>query len=263
MELGFIMKYLAEHEIEKFNQMGYLVKKKLFNYDEILEIRKWVYRYMEKKPEDWENGKEMAYYETSLDNDSRILTRLENFIDYDENFYELAHSEKIMKCVEELLGEPCVFFKEKINFKNPGGAGFNPHQDAISRWDDFAKSFMNALICTDEGTIENGCLEVAPSFHNKGFLGPYDSPIPDKFLKEMKFEPLEHSLGDVVFFDGFTPHQSKQNKTEKPRTNVYFTYNKLSEGDHRLEYFARKRRELPPDNERGKNFKDSPLHNYK
>ena len=52
MELGFIMKYLAEHEIEKFNQMGYLVKKKLFNYDEILEIRKWVYRYMEKKPED-------------------------------------------------------------------------------------------------------------------------------------------------------------------------------------------------------------------
>ena len=38
MELGLIMKYLAEHEIEKFNQMGYLVKKKLFNDDEILDV---------------------------------------------------------------------------------------------------------------------------------------------------------------------------------------------------------------------------------
>ena len=76
----------TKHLIEKFKQDGFLVKKKFFDENEISEIRKWVYRYMEKKPEDWENGKEMAYYETSLDNDSRILTRLENFIDYDKNF---------------------------------------------------------------------------------------------------------------------------------------------------------------------------------
>ena len=263
MELGFIMKYLAEHEIEKFNQMGYLVKKKLFNYDEILEIRKWVYRYMEKKPEDWENGKEMAYYETSLDNDSRILTRLENFIDYDENFYELAHSEKIMKCVEELLGEPCVFFKEKINFKNPGGAGFNPHQDQISRWETYAKHFINVLICTDESTIENGCLEVSAGFHKMGLLGPVDQPIPQNWLEKMNFLPVISSIGDAIFFDGFTPHQSKDNKSKHPRTNVYLTYNRLSEGDNRESYFARKRKELPPDNERKSDFKDSPLHDYK
>ena len=122
---------------------------------------------------------------------------------------------------------------------------------------------MNVLICTDKGTIENGCLEVAPGFHNKGFLGPYDAPIPDEKLKEMNFLPLEHSLGDVVFFNGYTPHQSQKNKSKFPRTNVYLTYNKASDGDQRKKYFTRKRKELPPDSERGNNFKDSPIHDFK
>jgi len=257
------VKYLTKQDIEKFNQVGYLVKKKFFSLEEISKIRTWVYQYMEKKPDDWENGKEMAYYETNVEDGNRILTRLENFVDYNEKFQELVYSEKIKGCIEELLGEPSVLFKEKINFKNPGGGGFNPHQDAISRWDDYAEYFINALICTDEGTIENGCLEVAPGFHNKGFLGPYDAPIPEKILKEMSFVPLEHSLGDIVFFNGFTPHQSKENRSKNPRTNVYLTFNKASEGNHRKKYFERKRKELPPDNERGENFKDSPLHTYK
>jgi len=257
------MKYLKKDDIDAFNRDGFLVKSKFFDGKEIAEIRKWVYDYQGKQPEDWKKGQEMGYYETSINDGKRILTRLENFIDYNQKFFDLVNSKKVIGCVEDLLGEPCVFFKEKINFKNPGGAGFKPHQDAISRWDDYAENFMNVLICTDAGTIQNGCLEVAPGFHNKGFLGPYDSPIPDDVLKKMKFQALEHSLGDVVFFDGFTPHQSQENKTDSPRTNVYLTYNKLSEGEHRKRYFARKRKELPPDNERGENFKDSPLHDYK
>jgi ectoine hydroxylase-related dioxygenase (phytanoyl-CoA dioxygenase family) len=257
------MKYFDKNEIEQYNRDGFLVKTNFYDEKEISEIRKWVYDYADKKPENWKKGQEMGYYETSLETGERILTRLENFIDYNKNFYDLIYSKKITDCIEDLLNESCVFFKEKINFKNPGGAGFKPHQDAISRWDDYAKNFMNMLICTDKGTIENGCLEVAPGFHNKGFLGPYDAPIPDEYLKKMKFQPLEHSLGDVVFFDGFTPHQSQENTTKFPRTNVYLTYNRLSEGNHRVKYFTRKRKELPPDNERGQNFKDSPLHTYK
>ena len=122
---------------------------------------------------------------------------------------------------------------------------------------------MNVLVCTDKGTLDNGCLEVAAGFHDKGLLGPYDTPIPDEYLKKMDFQPLQHMLGDVVFFNSFTPHQSQENKTELPRTNIYLTYSKLSQGDHREKYFTRKRKELPPDNERNGDFKDSPLHNYK
>ena len=106
----FNVKYLTKQDIEKFNQVGYLVKKKFFSLEEISKIRTWVYQYMEKKPDDWENGKEMAYYETNVEDGNRILTRLENFVDYNEKFQELVYSEKIKGCIEELLGEPSVLF---------------------------------------------------------------------------------------------------------------------------------------------------------
>jgi len=122
---------------------------------------------------------------------------------------------------------------------------------------------MSVLIITDDTNFENGCLELAEGFHNKGLLGPYDAPIPDKILKQMIFVPYPLSMGDIVFFDCFTPHQSHDNNSKNPRSNVYLTYNRMSEGDHRKEYFARKRKDLPPDNERGETFRDSPLHVYR
>ena len=47
------MNDLTPEEIEEFNKNGFLVKEKFFDEDEILEIRKWIYDYSEKKPEDW------------------------------------------------------------------------------------------------------------------------------------------------------------------------------------------------------------------
>mgnify|MGYP005634734169 FL=1 len=257
------MSMISNEDIQNFENDGFLIKKNFFDKTRINEIRNWVYEYMDKQIDDWEFGKEMAYYETSKKDGTRILARIEKFVDYHNGFKNLVESKQVTDCVDALMGESSVFFKEKINFKKAGGGGFNPHQDQISRWETYAKNFMNVLICTDDSTIENGCLEVSPGFHKMGLLGPVDQPIPQTWLEKMNFIPVTTSLGDVIFFDGFTPHQSKDNKSKKPRTNVYLTYNKLSEGIHRESYFTRKRKELPPDNEREENFKDSPLHDYK
>ena len=257
------MQILTEDEIKSFKKNGFLIKRSFFTENEIEEIRNWVYDYADKKIEDWEPGKEMAYYETSKNDGTRILARIENFIDFHQGFKKLASSEKIVQCVEDLFGKKAILFKEKINFKKPGGGGFRPHQDQISRWETYAKNFMNVLISTDDTTIENGCLELTPGFHTKELLGPTDSPIPEKRLSQMEFKPFPTTKGDIVFFDGYTPHQSKENKSVNPRSNVYLTYNKMLDGDHRKKYFARKRKELPPDNERTGDFKDSPLHEYK
>ena len=122
---------------------------------------------------------------------------------------------------------------------------------------------MNVLISTDVSNIENGCIELTPGFYKKQLLGPLDSPIPEKWLSQMEFKPFPLEKGDVVFFDGYAPHQSQDNKSANSRSNVYLTYNSISEGDQRIKYFTRKRKELPPDNERKNDFKDSPLHEYK
>jgi len=41
---------------------------------------------------------------------------------------------------------------------------------------------------------------------------------------------------------------------------MIFQIDKKSEGDKRLDYLKRKEKEMPPDNKRGKNFQDSPVH---
>ena len=53
--------------------------------------------------------------------------------------------------------------------------------------------------------------------------------------------------GDVLIFDSFVPHKSEVNTTQNSRRIYYFTYNKKSEGEHRLDYFKKKRELFPQD----------------
>jgi hypothetical protein len=66
----------------------------------------------------------------------------------------------------------------------------------------------------------------------------------------MRFEPHPMVPGDVMFFDCFVPHQSQPNATAHQRRNVYLTFNRAADGEHRERYFADKRRNFPPDHER-------------
>ena len=270
------MKYLTEQQFDKYQNDGFLLLKNFFSKDELETIIKSIEKFSEMKPDDWEPGKEMAYYETSTSigdyannetsaKNERVLARMEKFVDYHEEFQKLANSDRIQSVLEDLLGGPCILFKDKINFKKPNGGGFRPHQDVQARWDDFVKYTMSVMISSDQSTTENGCLQVAPGHHKRGLIGNYATPLEGKDLEGMKFEMIPTEIGDALFFDHFTPHQSKPNKSNKPRSNIYLTYNLLSYGDHRNEYLDRKRRELPPDNERyeGIKFNDSPLHEVK
>ena len=260
------MKYLTELQIKKYQDDGFLLLKKFFSKEEMEPVIKSINKFSEVSYNFWEVGKEMVYYETSNENENeRILCRVEKYVDYHPEFQKLASSNKILSALQDLMGGPCVLFKDKINFKRPGAGGFRPHQDVQARWDDFVKYTMSIMISTDQSTPENGCLEVAPRQHKRGIIGKYDKPLAGDDLNGMKFEMVPTEIGDVLFFDHFTPHQSKSNNSDKPRSNIYLTYNLLSEGDHRNEYLNRKKRELPPDNERkeGMKFENSALHEAK
>ena len=260
------MKYLTEQQIKKYQNNGFLLLKQFFSKDELEPINKSIKKFSEMKPSDWEPGKEMAYYETSTKNENeRILFRVEKYVEYHQEFQKLVNSDRILNVLEDLMGGPCILFKDKINLKRPNGGGFRPHQDVNARWDDFVKYTMSVMVSTDQSTPENGCLEIASGHHKRGLIGKYDRPLEGNDLKGMKFEKIITEIGDIIFFDHFTPHQSKPNKSNKPRSNIYLTYNLLSDGDHRNEYLDRKRRELPPDNERyeGIKFNDSSTHDVK
>jgi ectoine hydroxylase-related dioxygenase (phytanoyl-CoA dioxygenase family) len=149
-----------------------------------------------------------------------------------------------------LLGEPAVLFKEKINFKLPGGAGFEPHQDQQAGWSAYAPLFITALVTIDRSTLENGCLEMAAGPRLSGLIGPEWAPLTDEEMSGLSLAPVPTESGDVLFFDSYAPHASKRNETTDARRILYLTYNRLSDGDHRARYFADKRASFPPEIER-------------
>lgn len=70
--------------------------------------------------------------------------------------------------VAQLFREAAVLFKDKINFKLPGGDGFKAHQDVQAGWDAYASVHITAMLSIDRTTAENGWLEMAPRQHERG-----------------------------------------------------------------------------------------------
>jgi hypothetical protein len=239
---------LSERQIDGFRRDGILVVREMYTRDEVRRMAGWIDELVAKPRF---KGAEMAYLEDSRSEPgARILSRIEKFAEPGTAFGEAVREKKMIEAVEALLGGPAVLFKEKINFKLPGGGGFEPHQDIQPGWDDYAPYFISVAVAIDPSTIANGCLEVSAGHHTRGWLGERWKPLTEEQLAGVHFEPCEMAPGDVMFFDCYAPHQSQPNLTAHQRRNVYLTYNRAADGDHRERYFADKRASFPPDNER-------------
>jgi len=236
---------LTKQQIEEFKRDGYVIVRGLYTDDEIRQITEWT-----EEVTAWPEvpGKYMMYFEKSqLDPNQRILSRMEDIEPFHTGFSQLFTTDKMQGCVSELFGEEAVLFKDKINFKMPGGDGFKAHQDVQAGWDRYASLHITALVSIDASTLENGCLQLAPGHHKQGFIGESWKPLQEDALEYIS---VPAKPGDAVFFDSFAPHRSEPNRTNSARRVLYVTYNRLSEGDHRRQYYIDKRKSYPPDCER-------------
>ena len=107
------------------------------------------------------------------------------------------------------------------------------------------------MVPVDPFTHENGCLEIARDACERTFL-PHnpDGTLRPEVMERLQVEPLLAEPGDAIVFDAWVPHRSGPNRTAAPRRSYYLTYNPASAGDHRAEYYARKRECFPPEYER-------------
>ncbi len=239
---------LSEQHIRDFARDGFVVVPGLFTPEEMAAIMAWTEE-LAALPE--VPGEYMMYFEQSLVRPGeRLLSRIENFCPYHAGFNDLVQGPKLLGAVAQLFGEPAVLFKDKINFKRPGGDGFKAHQDVQAGWDAYAQLHITALVSIDAATEENGCLELVAGQHTRGLIGESWRPLEGPELEALDFMPCPTRPGDAVFFDSFVPHRSAPNLTAAERRVLYITYNRLSEGDHRARYYADKRKSYPPDCER-------------
>jgi 2-aminoethylphosphonate dioxygenase len=237
---------MDEGQIAAFQHDGYLLLRGFFNRDEVAEITRWTEE-LASAPE--VVGRHWVYREASLldPEDRMIIQRIENFCPFHEGFDQLVRHGRLMETVSRLFGEQAILFKEKINFKMPGGAGFKAHQDQQAGWSTYAPLFITALVGIDASTLENGCLEVAPGWHKRGLLGEEWKPLDDQRIAEVGLKPVPTEPGDVLLFDSYVPHASAENMTGAARRILYLTYNRLSDGDQRERYYRDKFAAFPPD----------------
>lgn len=165
------------------------------------------------------------------------LARSEDLIPHDAMLRSFICSGTVIEAVGALMGEPAVLYKEKVNYKHPGGAGFAPHQDATAYR--FVDHHISVMVPLDAATVESGCLYVAPG-HDRGILPNARGCLLQSVADELEWTPVEVYPGDVLLFDSYAPHRSETNRTEHARRALYLTYNARSAGDFRDRYYADK-----------------------
>ena len=240
-----IKKYLNP-EINKYKndleQNGYVLIKNFFSNQEAEQIHNFR---LELEQLQESKGKWMIYYEEN--NGNKLKSRIENFIHYKEHIKNFLDN-KIKSLLESLLSQKMVLFKEKINWKLPGGNGFKAHQDHPA-WNDFNISkFYSVAIFGNNSTIENGCLQV--SSKNNDHIFNHNGCISESIENQLDWKYIESTPKDLLIFDSYIPHKSDKNNSSNSRSIFYFTFNKLSEGNHYQKYVENKRKYFPPENER-------------
>jgi len=236
---------LSARQRDDFKKDGFLVVKGGIPGTHMARIQAWTDELLA-LPE--QTGKHWVYHEKSLKGDGcDLISRIEKFSPVHGGFRQLAEALKVP--VGQLLDDDAVLFKEKINFKMPGGDGFKPHQDSQAGWDAYADFFISVLVSIDEATVENGCLQICAGHHNRGLFQSFE-PLSNGDMQGMAFVDVPTQPGDLIFFDSYAPHQSTANLSESVRRIYYATYNRKSAGDHLERYYADKYKNYPPDIDR-------------
>jgi hypothetical protein len=167
------------------------------------------------------------------------LARSEYFADAHEQLGRfIRQDEIIVEVLTGLFDEPPVLFKEKVNYKHPGGGGFAPHQDATAYR--FIDHHISVMVPIDPATEASGCLWFADRLPEGELATDGRGRIAPEVVDALTWYPVEVQPGDLVFFDSYAPHRSGTNSTDRPRRVLYLTYNARSDGDLRERYYRDK-----------------------
>lgn len=190
--------------------------------------------------------------------DGEVFDRLENFIEALSPDSQLALTDPMMlQFAATCFAEPVHLLKDKCNFKLPGKKAFPLHQDAAAGWKErgYGTRHLTIAISLNQTTLDNGVLYFAAEKHKEGLLSDYQKPIEEKYKTIWNFEAVFMQPGDVLFFDGFTPHYSNENTSDETRAIIFLTYSNVQDENLRAQFFSTKRKQQPSIDERQANAK--------
>jgi hypothetical protein len=228
---------LTEAQLEAWRADGWLLLQGALDPGTVVAARGWV-----DEVAMWADAGGPGLHHWEQTDRGPVLARSEDLVPHHPGLRTLI-CEQLLPTASALLGETAVLFKEKVNYKQPGGAGFAPHQDATAYR--FADHHVSCMLPLDDATAASGCLLVASGHHLTGQLATdARGRIEAAVAAALPWQVAEVSPGDLLWFDSYTPHHSETNRTSQPRRALYLTYNAASAGDLRARYYEDKANEL-------------------
>jgi len=230
-----------------------VVRTSLLDLATLAALRSWA-----DEVEAWPTGSHVWGHYAEHTADGPRICRTENVSACQPGIAGLVAGQ-LQDCAADALGEPVTAFKDKLNYKQPGGAGFSIHQDKVAY--PGVGRVMSILVAIDDCSIESGCLWIA---------GGVDAVLPvDErgVVRADAAEPLDWAVaelaaGDAVCIDGLAPHYSETNRGTTPRRVLVASYAPTTEKYTRDHYYAQRREHMRAETERDGLFRISTLADF-
>ena len=246
---------------QEYKEKGFLKIQNFFKKKEILSVKKNI-----KNNIKINNKKHLFYYE--IINKKKILRRIEKISEYSKEAKKIILSKKIKMITKLLTKNNFKLFKEKLNFKYPGGEGFKPHIDGHFLWRDkdnkirngwkeYSNDFLSIVIPLEKVSKKNGCLELSSIKNTKKIgsnfkeitsnVNKFTPNVKKSLLKNFNWTPIEMDIGDILIFNWKCAHKSKKNYSKNSRMIFYATFYKANKIKNvKKKYYLDKQNSLNP-----------------
>lgn len=137
--------------------------------------------------------------------------------------HDFLKHHRVVDVLTQIISPNVKAIQSMLFVKAPGKAGQAWHQDEyyIPTRD---KSLTGVWIAIDDACIENGCLWIIPGSNKAGYMMKRVLSNSEEYadvdtidvsdFEDHEIIPVEVKKGAVIFFNGYTLHSSKRNKTE-------------------------------------------------
>ncbi len=223
----------ARDAVEQYRDEGYAVVRGFVDGDDLIRLQKEsqaVYDEGLKHHATYRHGNLNFQILPEAQFGKRYVLQAYWFSWINRYFEEFRRNPDYLKLLEGLIGRDIKQIAQQLHWKPPGAnvTGYRFHQDLRfrnqSEYDTVTDATVTTGLAVDRATKENGCLQVVPKSHKRGYLGLSDEGhgqlmkglTAEEELTEVGIDPsdiiaLELEPGDllVLFTDGLVEDRAR------------------------------------------------------
>lgn len=199
---------------EAYARDGFAVARGVFAAAEVTAMRDHFMRRRAEGPKPGDMGGDAA---KGASDPLNAFARMINMHGWDEATARWMADPRLAGTAAALTAVPMRLCQTMLYFKPPGARGQGLHQD-----NQYIREtpLIGAWVALDRSDDEVGCMLMAPGSHRLGILPVEEADLAVSFTdgqtvlpRGVDPRPVPMEAGDVLFFQGFTVHGSKPNRT--------------------------------------------------